>query len=264
MTLFGSVPYLNARPLLETLEALSGEAVFLAPPAELHQAMQRGEVEIALLPVMSYLEEPSLRLIPGTGIISRGPVQSVLAFHRDRESNLENTPSVYLDPHSKTSQQLLQVLIKKKYQRDLSEINWTPHFEEAETYLLIGDAALLHRQHNPHFNDLGQEWDRLTGLPFVYACWMSRHPVEPKILDWLQHSKGMAKENLLRICQQQEMIDTANAFEYLSHCIHYQMGGPELIGLKLFLDWVAEIKDGQYETSLKFITETRTAAAVND
>ena len=63
--------------------------------------------------------------------------------------------------------------------------------------------------------------------------------------------------------QEQEMIDPKLAFEYLSKSIQYQMGGPELIGLKLFLDWAAEIKEAEYDTSLRFIKEARPARAVN-
>ncbi len=261
--LFGSVPYLNATPLVSALEELSGERVLLAPPAELHEAMAKNQVSIALLPAVSYLEDPQLKIIPGSGIISHGPVQSVLAFHRGPSINLANSESIYLDPNSKTSHQLLKIILKQKYQRELNEINWSPNFEKAHSYLIIGDQALLHRQINPYFTDLGTEWDKLTGVPFVYACWMSKTEVEPETLSYLHSAKLMGKKNLAKISAEQEMIDPAIAFEYLSKSIQYHMGGPELIGLKLFLDWVAEIKEEAYDTSLKFITEARRADAVN-
>lgn len=46
--------------------------------------------------------------------------------------------------------------------------------------LLIGDQTVQFRQKHAsefHFWDLGEEWKRLTGLPFVYALWLIRPEV---------------------------------------------------------------------------------------
>lgn len=37
--------------------------------------------------------------------------------------------------------------------------------------LLIGDEALKRRNEFPHILDLGEVWNRVTGLPFVFAVW---------------------------------------------------------------------------------------------
>ncbi len=42
--------------------------------------------------------------------------------------------------------------------------------EVADAALLIGDPALDARRVGSKL-DLGEEWTRLTGLPFVYAVW---------------------------------------------------------------------------------------------
>ena len=48
--------------------------------------------------------------------------------------------------------------------------------------LLIGDQAIRFRQEQAsefHFWDLGEQWKKLVGLPFVYALWL----VRPEVLD---------------------------------------------------------------------------------
>ena len=45
--------------------------------------------------------------------------------------------------------------------------------EEADAALLIGDAA-LYSEAGIGPLDLGEEWQTLTGLPFVYAFWFGR------------------------------------------------------------------------------------------
>jgi chorismate dehydratase len=48
--------------------------------------------------------------------------------------------------------------------------------------LVIGDAALLlgAERAYPHCYDLGEEWKRWTGLPFVFAVWAARRDADPR------------------------------------------------------------------------------------
>ncbi len=98
MTRIGSVPYINAMPLVEGLGRSLKSTVLLHTPARLHELVLEGKVDIALLPVVSYLENPELRLIPGTGIVCHGEVRSVKAFHQNSEIDLFKTRSIYMDP----------------------------------------------------------------------------------------------------------------------------------------------------------------------
>lgn len=251
MTVFGSVPYLNAKPLLEGLAA-SQDTLRLHPPSLLHQAVLDAQVSVALLPVASYLENPGLRLIPGTGIVSRGEVRSVKVFHAHSKIHLSNTASIYLDPHSKTSQRLLKLLLVKKYRRSLDEIVWTSSPEEAQSVLTIGDRALA-QSHFDNAADLGLEWHELTGLPFVYACWMSQTPLTAEIATQIHNAKMRGKQALPSIAQRQTVVSEEDAYEYLTRHIHYDLEGPELVGLKTFFDWVVELENQRYDTSLRFV-----------
>ena len=252
MAQIGSVPYLNAKPLLQGLGEATGQSLYFDSPAGLHRAIAERRLGVGLLPVVSFLENPGLKIIPGTGIGCKGEVLSVKVFHEQRGVTFENVTSIYLDPESKTSQKLLKILLVKKYHRDLDEINFTSTPEVAQSILQIGDRALA----NSHFGnsvDLGQEWLELTGLPFVFACWMSQDPIHQELLTQLHNAKMLGKNHLEDIAQSQEIIDPSDALVYLRDHIRYDIEGPDLIGLKLFFDWVEELENQDYDTSLRFV-----------
>ncbi len=65
-------------------------------------------------------------------------------------------------------------------------------------YLLIGDQAISFRQNHAgefRFWDLGEQWKKLTGLPFVYALWLIR-PEVPDAKSIAQRLRGLRDENL--------------------------------------------------------------------
>lgn len=204
------------------------------------------------MPVVSYLENRELRLIPGTGVVSHGEVRSVKVFHEKPGIDLANTERICLDPSSKTSQRLLKVLLSQKYNRKLDEILWVENPAEADSVLLIGDQALA----NSHFGnstDLGLEWQEFTGLPFVYACWMSQIPITQDLLTKLHNAKMTGLQSVEEIAARQKIISPEDAVQYLTKNIQYHIDGPELVGMKMFFDWVVELENQDYDTSLRFV-----------
>ncbi|MHC4472603.1 MAG: MqnA/MqnD/SBP family protein [Planctomycetota bacterium] len=73
----GSVPYLNARPLVEGLDGVVEEV-----PSRLAEAFGRDELDVALLPSVEALRRPECPIVPGPAVASPGPVDSVLFFSR--------------------------------------------------------------------------------------------------------------------------------------------------------------------------------------
>jgi chorismate dehydratase len=188
----GCVKYLNARPLIH---GWPGDVDFDHPSA-LCQQLADGELDVALVSSFEFLRNPIYRIVDDVSISSDGPVYSVVVAHRDDISAVEQ---IELDPASKTAANLLRCL--------LAELELKPRFIPAvpgttpkafgvaagsppkdgfavanlpatsNARLLIGDQAIRFRQKHAaefHFWDLGEEWKRLTGVPFVYALWLIR------------------------------------------------------------------------------------------
>lgn len=174
MLRYGSVPYLNARPLLTGLADEVGP-LRLEVPGVLARLLTAGEIDVALAPVVASFLDPSLVIVPSAAVVSRGPVKSVLLFLR---RPLEEVRTVGLDESSRTSASLVRVLFAHRWggcptfvQRasdpDLRQL-------DLDAALLIGDPALRAVWDGPAPLDLGAAWSDWTGLPFVFATWLAR------------------------------------------------------------------------------------------
>src|SRR5205085_12606549 len=129
-----------------------------------------GGLDAALVPVFEALREPRYVLVDDVAVGCDGAVFSVFLAHRGA---LRGVRSVALDPASLTSSNLLKVLLAEFH--DLR-----PAFGgSGDAKLLIGNQALEFRaaqegQSEWQFLDLGAEWKRCTGLPFIFAVWALR------------------------------------------------------------------------------------------
>src|SRR5580693_730622 len=177
----GAVSYFNSKPLVHELETLAPNAeLILDYPSRLADQMARGELDVALIPVIEYFRAGTYSLVPNIAIASQGPVLSVTLFSRVPWTEIRR---VSLDEGSRTSAALVQVLLRKKYgvHPEMCPLPLDRQAEDvdADAVLLIGDRAM--HACLPGFRhafDLGQEWHDWTGLPFVYAAWAVRGGVD--------------------------------------------------------------------------------------
>jgi len=176
----GCVKYLNARPLIHGWE---GDVDFDHPSA-LCNKLAAGKLDVALVSSFEFLRNPIYRIVDGVSISSDGPVYSVVVAHRGEIAHIDQ---IELDPASETSANLLNCLIaelglpSRLVRR--STAAW-PGAAELKTdrraRLLIGDQAVRFRHDYANefsFWDLGEQWQKSVGLPFVYALWLIRPEV---------------------------------------------------------------------------------------
>ena len=109
----GCVGYLNAKPLIEGLEGLADPVVRLDVPSALVADLERGEVDIALCPVIDYYRSGQpLVVVPVGCIASDGPTQTVRLFS---QVPIDSITRVHADTDSHTSVALLRVLLDEMY-----------------------------------------------------------------------------------------------------------------------------------------------------
>lgn len=249
----GAVSYLNTLPLIHYLK----ERPVLAPPAALARFLRVGDVDIATVPIVAYFENPHYTLIPGICIGSHGPVQSVKLFFNSPDIHIHNVKTIYLDMESKTSIMLLKVLLQFKFRRNLGEITFYHGYHplpsrEVEAKLLIGDKAMKEIPISPPL-DLGEEWTAWTGLPFVYAAWVSRRPeVSERAIAELTEARDSGIRNLRSVIPTDLSFPYPMVEDYLKN-LNYVLGPGETEGMMLFRDylhragWIAPI----VETDIK-------------
>ncbi len=225
----GSVPYLNARPLIETL----GGGVELAVPRELGVRFGGGEFDAALVPIFVALERGGGRIVDGVAIGCDGAVYSVFLAYR---GELAAVRSIAMDPASRTSANLLRCLLWEFRGMEFEETREVVAEDQAR--LIIGDPAIEFRAAHPDWNylDLGEEWKRWTGLPFVFACWVLGDDVADAegLADWLREAKRGGMARIGEIAARADNPEFAQ--RYLTEYLRFELGESERRAMALFAD----------------------------
>src|SRR5262249_18469503 len=169
----GCVKYLNAQPLIH---GWPGKIVF-DHPSTLCAQLAAGQLDVALVSSFEFLRNPTYSIVDGVAIGSDGPVGSVFVAHLSDWSTINE---IEIDPASLTSVNLLRCLLAESG-RKIRFSNEMPgqmdRLQSAQARLLIGDQAIRFRSkygERYRYWDLGGEWQRTVGLPFVYAVWLIR------------------------------------------------------------------------------------------
>lgn len=264
----GVVEYLNALPLWVTLRTDPRFQVIPGIPSRLAQMLHAGEIDVGLLPVIEYFRGKDLKIVRGVGVCSQSAVDSVRLYHK---VPVEQIRSVRLDTSSRTSAALVQILLGKfhrvfpKYTPGTVDPMQIDRIDE-DAALVIGDPALVALKHcNVPSIDLGREWNKFTGLPFVYAAWL-RGKKQTDYASLLDDSslasvsgpsmtdaeltralneaatKGKAlTKNLAGMVAKAKGLDAVDMEIYLKSRIWYSMGDLEIEGLRSFSVLAAEM-----------------------
>jgi len=238
----GAVSYLNARPLIEDLEARPGVSLVTDVPSRLLRRLVDGGVDLALCPVIDYQRSiVPLSVIPVGGIGSDGPTLTVRLFSRRPLPELE---AIAVDDDSHTSVALLQFILQHRLGRIPhlrpfdAGAGIEPHHDAA---LLIGDKVVTADPGDddyPFQLDLGGAWQEITGLPFVFAVWMARTGVDLGSLPTV-----LAQQLTLNLARIPEIAARCGniagwparlAEQYLGEILQYRIGDRELEAMQLF------------------------------
>ena len=233
----GCVQYLNARPLIHGYD---GPVVF-DHPAGLARDLANGALDVALVPIFEALNHPRYLLADGVAIASDGPVFSVFLAHR---GPLAEVRTIALDPASLTSIHLLQVLLAEYHglRPQLLELSSFP--ADADAVLLIGNQAIDFRERDAGAHqllDLGEEWQRRTGLPFVYAPWLLRADL-PNVLAIADELRALKRHGTARIAEivRADPHDPALSERDLTEHIRFDLGPREKAGIEKFRELLAK------------------------
>lgn len=227
----GCVQYLNAKPLIHGYD---GPVVF-DHPSGLARDLAAGALDVALVPIFEALRHPRYLLADGVAIASDGPVYSVFLAHR---GPLAEVRSIALDPASLTSIHLLQVLLSEYHglRPQLLELSAFP--AKADAVLLIGNQAIDFRERDAGAHqllDLGEEWRRCTGRPFVYAPWLLRADLAnaAAVADELRALQRDGTASIGEIVRA-DSHDPALSGRYLTEHIRFGLGVREKAGIGKF------------------------------
>ncbi len=176
-----AISFLNTAPLLRGLENEAGLRLQSMLPAQCAEALRAGTADIGIIPVIEMARIPGLVALPEIAIAARSEVRSILLISRCPPARIRR---LCLDPASRTSAALVQILLRRRFGAEFSieppTPDWQAMLARADGGLLIGDPALQVSVSGAaaaagfETRDLAAEWHRWTGLPFVFALWAVR------------------------------------------------------------------------------------------
>lgn len=244
----GAVAYLNARPLTFCLERFAPDAEIVVDlPSRLADALAAGRLDVALIPSIEYFRHPGYTIVSDACVACHGAVRSVKLYGR---VPLRRIKTLALDEGSRTSAALTRILLKERFSLE-PEIERLPigaSLEDtaADAAMLIGDRG-MHSPNGPFefVWDLGEEWSRWTGLPFVFAMWIARPSVDLGSVDLRGVAEALAAardEGVARLAEIARLeapaleIPEAECLRYLRDHLDFRLGTRQRQGLEWFFE----------------------------
>jgi chorismate dehydratase len=236
--------YLNTAPLIWSFARgpRRGEVELLTDtaPARCADVLARGQVEVALVPVIEYQRLPETAVVPGVCVGARREVRSVVLVTRG--APLEEARSVALDTSSRTSAALVEVIFREFVGHTPALVPSAPNLREMlaahDAALVIGDPAMTFQREGLRVYDLAALWRRFTGLGFVFAVWMAHAGGAARVggIDFASaRDEGLARaEEIAAVYEQKLRRPRAELVSYLRDSICFELDGEMRAGLELF------------------------------
>jgi chorismate dehydratase len=235
-----AVSYLNTKPFLYGIvqSGLHAEInLRLDIPSVCAAKLLSGEADMGLVPVavVPLLDNPYI--ISDYCIGAAGKVRTVAIFG---DVPLHEMTHIYMDHHSRTSVELARLLLAEYWQ--LSPVLLPAHegYEKeiggTVGALVIGDRAIEVEGRHAYAYDLAEAWHAHTGLPFVFAAWVSNRPLEA---DFLQRFNAALRTGIDSLPELMYILppprSSFDLYDYYTTNISYAFDQRKKQALALFL-----------------------------
>lgn len=235
------VSYLNTKPFLYGLQHAEEARQFaleLDIPSVGGQKILNNTVDIGLVPVAVLAKLQDARIISDYCIGADGDVKSVCLFSH---VPIEEIQSVYLDYHSMTSVQLVQILFREYWKSQPvyleAQTGYIDQIQGTTAGLIIGDRALHMFHQFPYVYDLSAAWKAMTGLPFVFAAWITRRDIPENVIEGLNKALGYGLSQIDKVVELYagQQFDQETVRTYFTHNIDYHLDGVKRKALETFI-----------------------------
>lgn len=239
----GIVSYLNTRPLIYGLKlAPISEQIELIEdsPAMLAEMLKNNEIDLGLIPVATIPELKEYHIVSDFCIAADREAVTVCLFS---EVPLTEIKKIYLDYQSRTSVELLKWIIKESWcihpeVIDAKDEDYLNEIYGTTAGLVIGDRAFNQRKKSAYFYDLGTEWKKITGLPFVFAAWVSNKPLPEDFIIAFNEANATGLEHLDEIISNHP-FSLYDLKKYYTIDINYRFDDEKRKGMEKFLEIIS-------------------------
>jgi chorismate dehydratase len=209
------------------------------------QKLKFGQVDLALVPVALLPELDHYNIVSDYCIGANGKVDSVKLYSKVPITEIE---TVVLDYQSKSSITLTQVLFQYFWKRNVKFIDAKPGFEKEvngkNAAVVIGDRTFSLNGTFKFEYDLAEEWKKFTGLPFVFAAWVSTEKINEYFINVFNRTLKFGIQNIETALIESEATGALNKsemHEYLTSRINYLLDKEKKEALTLFLTYISKL-----------------------
>ncbi|MCU0377682.1 MAG: menaquinone biosynthesis protein [Bacteroidales bacterium] len=245
-----AVKYINSYPFMIGLrdgEVASMIELEVCHPSECADRLITGASDIGLIPVAMIASMKEYHIISDYCLSTLGEVRTVLLVSN---TPFEKVRKIYLDYRSRSSVALCRILAAKAWKR---EFQWLPAPEDfditamtpGEAAVMIGDRCFEYAKCFAHKTDLGLEWKKLTGLPFVFACWVSSTQLPEEFITLFNKAlkEGIDRKNeAVALLTDDAVATPAEVIDYLNNNIDFHLDKTKKVALSRFIGYINELK----------------------
>jgi len=241
----GAVSYLNTKPLLYGIERSEKLKIAIELikdyPSRIATQLLDGSIDVGLVPVAVIPKMKEYHIISDYCIGTEGNVASVCLFS---DVELDQVEKILLDYQSRTSVTLCKVLLKHYWKKQIVLEDVQQDFSEkikgATAGVLIGDRALKQRKRSKYIYDLGGEWKNFTGLPFVFAAWISNKQLPEDFIHLFNEKNSEGLKAIDAVIKENEFAEY-DLHTYYTQNISYTLTAEKLKGMHLFLELMQQL-----------------------
>ncbi|MRR19807.1 hypothetical protein EG827_06400 [bacterium] len=245
-----AVRYINSYPFILGLRA--GEVARMIDlevchPSECADRLISGDTDIGLIPVAMVADMKEYHIVSDYCLSTNGEVRTVLL--------LSNTPfelitKIYLDFRSRSSVTLCRILAAKAWKRDFKWYPAPAEFDitamrQGEAAVIIGDRCFEFSHLFSFRMDLGLEWKKFTGLPFVFACWVSTRVLPEEFIQLFNKALGEGidrRNEAVELLKEGAAASPEEVIYYLNNNIDFRLDDRKREALTKFIDYIKELK----------------------
>ena len=204
-------------------------------PSKIASLLLENKIDVGLVPVAIIPQMKEHYIISDYCIGSVGEVASVCLFS---DVPLGKIEKILLDYQSRTSVALLKILIKEFWKIDVefedTSNGYQSQISGTTAGLVIGDRALQQREVSPFIYDLGEAWQNFTGLPFVFAAWISNKKLDQNFITHFNEANAFGLKRIDEVVAKNP-YPYFDLHHYYSDCISFILDENKRKGLELFL-----------------------------
>lgn len=237
-----AVSYTNTKPFLYGLQntaIVDRIDLSLDIPSDCAQKLIDDQVDIGLIPVAAVLDLPQWEIVSDYCIGAAGPVNSVFIFSN---CDISDVKTIQLDPESRTSNNLARVLLKNHWNIQPAKItgaaDYAQSIEPNTAFVQIGDRTFGKKTQYKYVYDLSEEWQNLTGLPFVFAAWIANKPIAQDFVNEFNSSLKYGLDHRSQLLTQLPQRPDFDLEDYLMHKLDFNLTDDKKKALYLFLDYI--------------------------